>query len=149
LEKEKTRQGSILNIKTVRELAEDIIPLLYGLHTRGYAHRDIKPENFLVTAAKTLVLADLGGCIRCNTSSITTAYGTDGYRAPEIVKIEERRIAILNQKRKAAETVKKQGNKWDGKVGKKPLQPLKITNHRALDMWALGATLLKFRTRVR
>lgn len=148
LESEKSA-GNGLDMKTLKELAEDMLGLVYGLHTRGYAHRDIKPENFLVTESKTLLLTDFGNCIDCNAADLDTAYGTTGYKAPEILKIEEREIEIGRRVVIAIEKAKKEGKEWNGRQAGRQLKPWTIKDHKALDMWALGAILLIFRIPVR
>jgi hypothetical protein len=76
--------------------AQEVIKTLAGalayMHERGIVHRDLKPENVLLTSKeKTAVvkLADFGFAVRTDVSKqeyqLTTACGTPGYVAPEII----------------------------------------------------------------
>ena len=62
------------------------------MHKNGYFHRDLKPENLLLQSADNdalIKLADFGFARRVaieSPNSLTTACGTPGYVAPEILE---------------------------------------------------------------
>jgi casein kinase 1 len=55
--------GRKLSLKTVLQLADQLLDRIQTLHERGYIHRDLKPENMLMgldDGANTLFLIDFG-----------------------------------------------------------------------------------------
>ena len=55
--------GRKFSLKTVLQLADQLIARIQTLHNRGYIHRDLKPENILMGLdenASTLFLIDYG-----------------------------------------------------------------------------------------
>jgi calcium/calmodulin-dependent protein kinase I len=77
----------MVHIQVVYTVAE---ALLY-CHKRGVVHRDLKPENILLTSADddaSIKLADFGFAKSMDvdeSGALTTACGTPGYVAPEII----------------------------------------------------------------
>jgi len=69
--------------KVVRTLAE----VINFCHSKGIAHRDLKPENILMKDEKddsAIKIADFGFARKVG-DGLTTACGTPGYVAPEII----------------------------------------------------------------
>ena len=55
-------------------------------HEMGIAHRDLKPENLLLSADKTIKIADFGlATFVLQDEPLLTIAGTPGYIAPEII----------------------------------------------------------------
>jgi len=79
--------------RDAQEVIKTLAAALAYMHSRGIVHRDLKPENILLTTKdkKTAVvkLADFGFAVRTDPArleyQLTTACGTPGYVAPEIV----------------------------------------------------------------
>jgi len=75
-----------------RTLTRTIVNTMAYLHSQGVAHRDLKPENVLLaTAAEdaAIKITDFGLSRLIEDSSLmTTACGTPGYVAPEVITHE-------------------------------------------------------------
>jgi len=75
-----------------KEAADTIRPVIDAIrycHDMGVAHRDLKPENLLYTSpdpSATLKITDFGLAKVLNNELMTTACGTPGYVAPEILE---------------------------------------------------------------
>lgn len=75
-----------------KEAADTIRPIVDALrycHSMGIAHRDLKPENLLYASAdpnSILKITDFGLAKVINNDLMTTACGTPGYVAPEILE---------------------------------------------------------------
>lgn len=70
----------------VRQVINQILPILHFLHSRNVIHRDIKPSNIIRRPDGTLVLIDFGVSKQLSASvqtSVGTVTGTVGYAPPE------------------------------------------------------------------
>jgi formylglycine-generating enzyme required for sulfatase activity/tRNA A-37 threonylcarbamoyl transferase component Bud32 len=82
LQKEYSMEGRFSEEK-VRELLEDILPILTYLHGNNLIHRDIKPDNIMRRRQDgKLILIDFGG-VKEQTTTIGTGLYTPGYAAHE------------------------------------------------------------------
>jgi len=74
-----------------QEACNTILPVIDALkycHSMGIVHRDLKPENLLYTtpdASAIIKVADFGLARFYDDDIMTTACGTPGYVAPEIL----------------------------------------------------------------
>eukprot|EP01129_Flabellula_baltica_P008477 TRINITY_DN3370_c0_g1_i1.p1 TRINITY_DN3370_c0_g1~~TRINITY_DN3370_c0_g1_i1.p1 ORF type:complete len:376 (+),score=79.16 TRINITY_DN3370_c0_g1_i1:70-1128(+) len=73
-----------------REIMRQLLSAICYLHERGIAHRDLKPENLLLennTENSPIKIADFGlSRVYKRETMMSTACGTPGYIAPEILK---------------------------------------------------------------
>eukprot|EP01015_Nassula_variabilis_P017500 TRINITY_DN2767_c0_g1_i1.p1 TRINITY_DN2767_c0_g1~~TRINITY_DN2767_c0_g1_i1.p1 ORF type:complete len:309 (-),score=61.44 TRINITY_DN2767_c0_g1_i1:18-944(-) len=75
-----------------KEAADTIRPIVDAIrycHSMGIAHRDLKPENLLyaTTDAKSIIkISDFGLAKVMHNDLLTTACGTPGYVAPEVIE---------------------------------------------------------------
>lgn len=70
----------------VRQVFNEILPILHFLHERNVIHRDIKPSNIIRRKDGSLVLIDFGVSKQLSASvqtSVGTVTGTVGYAPPE------------------------------------------------------------------
>ncbi|KDO32715.1 CAMK/CAMK1 protein kinase [Saprolegnia parasitica CBS 223.65] len=75
--------------KEARDLVLILLNAIKYCHDRGVVHRDLKPENLLLTSKSDdafIKIADFGFAKQDFNASLTTACGTPGYVAPEILK---------------------------------------------------------------
>ena len=74
----------------MRSIARDIAEGLKYLHSKGIVHRDIKLDNIMLSNRNEDGIAriiDFGFAMRSVTGeTVTTAMGTLGYMAPEVVQ---------------------------------------------------------------
>jgi eukaryotic-like serine/threonine-protein kinase len=72
----------------IRELLDDLLPILKFVHDNGVIHRDIKPENIMRRANGQLVLIDFGMSKHLNSTVLSrgTTGGTMGYAPPEQIR---------------------------------------------------------------
>ncbi|GMM34708.1 bifunctional endoribonuclease/protein kinase [Saccharomycopsis crataegensis] len=85
-----------LLFKNFQDILYQMTSGLHHLHKLHIVHRDIKPQNILVTPSKTrdlrVLISDFGLCkkLEPDQSSFrgTTASGTSGWRAPELLMSE-------------------------------------------------------------
>ncbi|KAF1850393.1 WD40 repeat-like protein [Cucurbitaria berberidis CBS 394.84] len=87
-----------LSEDAVKEVTVQLIEGLNVMHTHGFAHRDLKPQNIFVlsTTPKWRVkIGDFGISKRTvhNDAALTTAIGSIGYVAPEILGCIENEIS--------------------------------------------------------
>jgi serine/threonine protein kinase len=85
LEKILTSQGKFSE-KQIRDVLQQILPILQYLHERNVIHRDIKPENLIRRGDGKLMLVDFGAAKQVTnaTFSVTgTTIGSAGYVSPE------------------------------------------------------------------
>ncbi len=76
------RQGKFSEQK-IREILQQLLPVLVYLHSKGLIHRDIKPDNLMRRRSDgKLMLIDFGG-IKEQTSQMGTGLYTPGYAAYE------------------------------------------------------------------
>ena len=74
-----------------KEASDTIRPIVDAIrycHAMGIAHRDLKPENLLYTSpdpGATIKITDFGLAKVISNTLMTTACGTPGYVAPEII----------------------------------------------------------------
>jgi serine/threonine protein kinase len=55
--------GQKFSLKTVLMLADQLIPRMQFIHSKGFIHRDIKPQNILMgngRGSKTVYVTDMG-----------------------------------------------------------------------------------------
>ena len=75
-----------------KEAADTIRPVVDAIkycHSLGIVHRDLKPENLLYSSkgsSAVIKVSDFGLARFMNQDLMTTACGTPGYVAPEVVK---------------------------------------------------------------
>ncbi|OQR99104.1 calcium/calmodulin-dependent protein kinase [Achlya hypogyna] len=77
--------------KEARDLVLILLNAIKYCHDRNVVHRDLKPENLLLTSKSDdafIKIADFGFAKQDMNASLTTACGTPGYVAPEILKGE-------------------------------------------------------------
>jgi len=78
--------------KEASQLIRDIAGAIKYLHSIGVVHRDLKPENLLYLNPKPdspIKITDFGlAKLKGTADSMTTACGTPGYVAPEVLKNE-------------------------------------------------------------
>jgi eukaryotic-like serine/threonine-protein kinase len=72
----------------IRQLLDDLLPILKFVHDRGVIHRDIKPENIMRRKSGQLVLIDFGMSKHLNSTVMSrgTTGGTMGYAPPEQIR---------------------------------------------------------------
>lgn len=85
--KELEEQG-VYSEDKIRQLLDDILPILKFVHDRGVIHRDIKPDNIMRRANGELVLIDFGMSKHLNSTVLSrgTTGGTMGYAPPEQIR---------------------------------------------------------------
>ncbi|MCC3406292.1 MAG: SUMF1/EgtB/PvdO family nonheme iron enzyme [Microcoleus sp. PH2017_29_MFU_D_A] len=83
--KELEQQGKFSE-KQIKQLLNELLPILDFVHNQKVIHRDIKPENIIRNSHGSLVLIDFGVAKELSGSVLTkvgTVTGTPGYAAPE------------------------------------------------------------------
>jgi eukaryotic-like serine/threonine-protein kinase len=72
----------------IRQLLDDLLPILKFVHDHGVIHRDIKPENIMRRKNGELVLIDFGMSKHLNSTVMSrgTTGGTMGYAPPEQIR---------------------------------------------------------------
>ena len=83
--KELQQQGNFSE-KQIKQLLNELLPILDFVHKQKVIHRDIKPENIIRNYHGSLVLIDFGVAKELSSSVLTrvrTVTGTPGYAAPE------------------------------------------------------------------
>ncbi len=85
--KELSAHGAYSESK-IRQLLDDLLPILQFVHDRGVIHRDIKPENIIRRQNGDLVLIDFGMSKHLNSTVMSrgTTGGTMGYAPPEQIR---------------------------------------------------------------
>jgi formylglycine-generating enzyme required for sulfatase activity len=85
---EELEQQGIFNESQIRELLNDLLPVLQFIHNRQVIHRDIKPDNIMRRHNDgKLILIDFGAAKQVsNTSKPGTIIGTPGYAPVEQMK---------------------------------------------------------------
>jgi eukaryotic-like serine/threonine-protein kinase len=85
--KELDEHGAYSEAK-IRQLLDDLLPILKFVHDNGVIHRDIKPENIMRRQNGELVLIDFGMSKHLNSTVMSrgTTGGTLGYAPPEQVR---------------------------------------------------------------
>jgi serine/threonine protein kinase len=74
--------------KQIRNVLEQILPVLDYLHQHQVVHRDIKPENLIRRADGKLILVDFGAAKYLSNAALSvtgTTIGSAGYASPEQV----------------------------------------------------------------
>ncbi|MBD2168125.1 serine/threonine protein kinase [Calothrix membranacea FACHB-236] len=89
LAQESVEQGAF-NEAQIRQLLNDLLPVLQFCHARHVIHRDIKPENIILRASdRKLVLVDFGASKSATSTSLNrtgTSIGSPEYVAPEQIR---------------------------------------------------------------
>lgn len=83
--KELHKQGKFSE-KKIKQLLNELLPILDFVHKQKVIHRDIKPENIIRNSHGSLVLIDFGVAKELSgsvLSKVGTVTGTPGYAAPE------------------------------------------------------------------
>ena len=84
---EELAESGAFNEKQIRQLLNDLLPVLQFVHTNQLIHRDIKPENIIRRSAdRQLVLVDFGAAKFVNRTALQrtgTVIGSAAYTAPE------------------------------------------------------------------
>jgi eukaryotic-like serine/threonine-protein kinase len=72
----------------IRQLLDDLLPILKFVHDNGVIHRDVKPENIMRRKNGQLVLIDFGMSKHLNSTVMSrgTTGGTIGYAPPEQIR---------------------------------------------------------------
>ena len=85
--KELDKEGAYSEAK-IRQLLDDILPILRFVHDHGVIHRDIKPENIMRRETGELVLIDFGMSKHLHSTVMSrgTTGGTMGYAPPEQIR---------------------------------------------------------------
>ena len=85
--KELDEHGAYSEVK-IRQLLDDLLPILKFVHDRGVIHRDIKPENIMRRKNGQLVVIDFGMSKHLNSTVMSrgTTGGTMGYAPPEQIR---------------------------------------------------------------
>lgn len=78
--------------KDASDLVKQILDAISYLHEAGIIHRDLKPENLLYyerTAESKIMITDFGlAKIEDSNEPLSTACGTPGYVAPEVLRLQ-------------------------------------------------------------
>ncbi|MGC9503906.1 protein kinase domain-containing protein [Baaleninema sp.] len=85
LEQELQEEGCFSETR-IRQLLQEILPVLQFVHDRKVIHRDIKPENIIQGTDGQLYLVDFGASKQVTTENLAatgTTIGSAGYAAPE------------------------------------------------------------------
>ncbi len=80
------QQNSKFNEEKIKNLLNQLLPVLEFIHKNNVIHRDIKPENIIRDANNRLMLIDFGVSKQLSGTVMTrvgTSVGTPGYTAPE------------------------------------------------------------------
>ncbi|HEY9801309.1 MAG TPA: serine/threonine-protein kinase [Leptolyngbyaceae cyanobacterium] len=89
LAQELAHQGAF-NEMQIRQLLNDLLPVLQFCHLRQVIHRDIKPENIILRSSdRKLVLVDFGASKSATGTALShtgTSIGTPEYVAPEQIR---------------------------------------------------------------
>ncbi|KAL0634820.1 hypothetical protein Q9L58_006253 [Maublancomyces gigas] len=76
----------------VKEITTQVLEGLVVLHAEGICHRDLKPQNILLVSRDPLwvKIADFGASKRLAHTALRTMCGTQGYLAPELLRLQPR-----------------------------------------------------------
>ncbi len=81
------QEGGPFDEDGIRQLLEDLLPVLAFIHKRRVIHRDIKPQNLIAPIIDSpVVLVDFGSAKRATGTALArtgTVIGSAGYLAPE------------------------------------------------------------------
>ncbi len=83
---EELKQNGKFNEEKIRDLLNQLLPVLEFVHQKNVIHRDIKPENIIRDVNNRLMLIDFGVSKQLSGTVMTkigTTVGTPGYAAPE------------------------------------------------------------------
>ncbi|KAL0631186.1 hypothetical protein Q9L58_009953 [Maublancomyces gigas] len=77
-----------------KEITAQVVEGLVVLHAEGICHRDLKPQNILVASRDPLwvKIADFGTSKRSANTALRTMCGTQGYMAPELLRLLPQRF---------------------------------------------------------
>ena len=90
-----TKQGFLDSEIIIRSYFRQFIEGVEYLHSHGVAHLDLKLENLMLSADFTLKIIDFDQAQDISEMSLTCG-GTEGYRAPEILKGECRDLSAAD-----------------------------------------------------
>lgn len=89
LAQELVEQGAFNEVQ-IRQLLNDLLPVLQFCHARQVIHRDIKPENIILRSSdRKLVLVDFGASKSATSTALNrtgTSIGSPEYVAPEQIR---------------------------------------------------------------
>ncbi|KAL0208155.1 hypothetical protein P9112_010742 [Eukaryota sp. TZLM1-RC] len=93
-----------LNIKSLRDIFNQILQGVYYIHEQGVVHRDIKPSNILVARtsdrcfhkSKRVVLSDFGVSSLLEEDSDKKLRGSPMFLSPELISIETSQQYLKN-----------------------------------------------------
>ncbi|OUL35820.1 serine/threonine protein kinase [Nostoc sp. T09] len=89
LAQESVEQGAFSEVQ-IRQLLNDLLPVLQFCHSKQVIHRDIKPENIILRASdRKLVLVDFGASKSATSTALNrtgTSIGSPEYVAPEQIR---------------------------------------------------------------
>lgn len=89
LAQELAQQGAFGETK-IRQLLDDLLPVLQFCHAREVIHRDIKPENIILRQSdRKLVIVDFGAAKSATSTALNrtgTSIGSPEYVAPEQIR---------------------------------------------------------------
>lgn len=103
------------NLISIKKYMKDVLSALDYMHKRNIIYRDIKPSNIIFDGEKAVIIDfDCSVIVRPDREIISTV-GTDGYMAPEILKLEKKKNEI-RQHHADGEIDKKQRDEEIGKL---------------------------------
>lgn len=89
---------SSLRESEVKHILKPVIRAVAHIHAKKWIHRDIKPENILLFRGLKSKIGDLGLTINTNKRVPISQMGTPPYMAPEMLAIDDEKMALLELK---------------------------------------------------
>ena len=87
--------GSVLEESVIRNIAHQLIKILYSLHTFGVAHCNIKPDNIIATYDGKLKLVGFGSWKLIAGNQVWDNIGAPWYNPPQVYP--QRRDCVQNK----------------------------------------------------